>query len=369
MMNKVLSKRMAGIWVLLGCALVRGEWELVWSDEFEGSGAPEAEKWDYDEGGGGWGNEEKQVYTDDLSNARVEGGVLKIVVEQDTEGTRTPTYTSARLVTRGKQAMQYGRVEVRAKIPSETGTWSAIWMLSEEAIYDGAYWPDNGEIDIMEHVGYEEDPLYIASQGGGPIPNIHSTLHTAERNHMDSQGIGASRYVADASEEFHTYVLEWDEETITTKVDGEEILHVRKGSDVGIPLRNPPEEIWPYWPFDQKFHLILNVAVGGTWGGAFRPEWNAASPYGSSGIDHDGQWPQVMEVDYVRMYQRSGEPGNEWNGFPLVSADWADSGDWMGLLYVAEEPYVYVAQLGTWAWLPESAPEGWIHLFHKNPKR
>lgn len=356
-------------WMILPAAtLVYGEagWELVWSDEFEVAGKPDEEKWTYDLGGGGWGNAERQVYTDSLENARVEDGVLKIVAMQEDGDTRTPGYTSARLTTRGIHSQQYGRVEVRAKVPSETGTWSAIWLLSEDGIFSADYWPDNGEIDIMEHVGYEEDPLYLASRGEEWVPNIHSTLHTLERNHLVGQGIGDSVYVPDASTAFHTYVLEWDAEKIVTYVDGVEILRVEKATDAGIPLRNPPEELWPYWPFDQEFHLLLNVAIGGQWGGAFRPEFNDASPYGSNGIDHDGEWPQVMEVDYVRFYERA-EAASEWRGYPVSESGWANTGEWMGMLYVAEEPYIYVPELEAWVWMSPATGTGsgaWLYRFH-----
>lgn len=293
------------------------DWELVWADEFSYEGAPDPGKWTYDLGGGGWGNDERQIYTDDPENAYVEDGRLHIVAVQEEGNSRTPLYTSARLLTRERQSIQHGRVEVRAKLPSETGTWSAIWMLATDALVSPTFWPDNGEIDIVEHVGYEEDPLYIDLQGG-TVNNVHSTLHTAERNHLESRGIGESLFLEDASSAFHTYVLEWNAEELVTTVDGQEMLRVRKESDVGIPRRNPPDELWPYWPFDQRYHLILNIALGGSWGGVFNPDLIPESPYNSSGIDHDGNWPQVMEVDYVRFYQRA----EELNRAHVVPGNW-----------------------------------------------
>jgi beta-glucanase (GH16 family) len=299
-----LSKRCCAFGVMFSLAsLGAQEWELVWADEFDTAGAPDPAKWAYDLGAGGWGNSEVQTYTDELENARVENGHLLIQVQQS-EGTRVPSYTSARLVTRERQSLQYGRVEVRAKLPSETGTWSAIWMLSTDALLADAYWPDNGEIDIVEHVGYEEDPAFLALRGQDSMPNLHSTLHTAERNHFDSSGIGGSSYVPTASTEFHTYAFNWTPERMEFWVDDTLHFEVDKATDAGIPRRNPPSDLTPYWPFDQRFHLILNIAVGGSWGGHFNSNYYpGTSPYGQDGIDHDGVWPQTMEVDYVRFYK------------------------------------------------------------------
>ena len=294
------------------------DWELVWADEFEIDGSPNPENWTYDLGGGGWGNNEKQVYTDDAANAYVEDGKLHIAAVQEVGDTRTPQYTSARLLTRERHSLQHGRVEVRVKLPSETGTWPAVWMLATDALVSPDFWPDNGEIDIVEHVGYEEDPLFLEAIGQELVKNVHSTLHTAERNGLENQGTGDSVYLPTASSEFHTYVLEWNAEELITTVDGEEVLRVRKNEDMGIPRRNPPDEIWPFWPFDQRYHLILNIAIGGNWGGIFNPDNFPSSPYGSNGIDHDGEWPQVMEVDYVRFYK----PAEEVNRRHVVPGTW-----------------------------------------------
>lgn len=275
-------------------------WALVWGDEFEAAGAPDPERWGYDLGGGGWGNLEEQFYTNELENARVEDGRLVIEVQQVLGG-RQPAYTSARLVTRDTFSFQYGRVEVRAKVPSETGTWAAIWLLSTDAIWDGAYWPYNGEIDIMEHVGYEEDPLFLAEINAESLPNIHSTLHTDARN--TNNGIGETYSIPTASTQFHVYAMEWDARSIRMFVDDVLKAEFLRDRDAGIPLRNRPEDITPWWPFDQRFHLLLNIAVGGSWGGHFNTDIYPTSPYGSDGIDHDGVWPQRMEIDYVRVYQ------------------------------------------------------------------
>ena len=339
-------------------------WELVWADEFDVDGPPNPENWTYDLGAGGWGNNEVQTYTDDPENVRVEDGRLIIEVHQITDG-RTPRYTSARLVTHGLHAWQYGRFEIRARVPRTTGTWPAIWMLSEDSIFPGAFWPDNGEIDIMEHVGYELDPLFHEVYGGLP-PNIHGTLHTKFRNGMPTTGspIGSSILLPTASDEFHTYTLVWTEEGMEMDVDGQVYFSITKESL--IPARNPPppEEIFEIWPFDQPFHLLLNVAVGGSWGGHFNSEfYPGISPYGIDGIDHEGEWPQRMEVEYVRVYAPA-DSAMEWRGWPLSASGYADTGDWLGMLYVMEDPWVYSPAMG-WIYLPETTePQagewGWI---------
>ncbi|MFO7724690.1 MAG: family 16 glycosylhydrolase [Oceanipulchritudo sp.] len=276
---------------------------LKWSDEFSYEGAPDPEKWTHETGGGGWGNAERQIYTDERANSRVEDGQLIIEVRQS-EGTRSPVYTSARLITREKAQWQYGRMEVRARIPRTTGTWPAIWMLAADNLFSSSQWPDNGEIDIMEAVGYEQDPLFKEIIGDDRLENIHGTVHTLDRH--GGNAIGGSTFLPDSSTAFHTYALNWTEDRLEFEVDGE-IYHTHHKSDV-ISQRNPPEDISPFWPFDQRFFLILNVAVGGTWGGHFNTGLYPQSPYGADGIDEDGEWPQQMVVDYVRFYGPEEEP-------------------------------------------------------------
>src|SRR4026208_2586222 len=135
------------------------QWRLVWSDEFDYNGLPDPKKWSYDVGGHGWGNKELQYYTERRKeNARVENG--KLIIEARRDSWEGHEYTSARLVTKGKGDWTYGRFEVKAKLPSGRGTWPAIWMLPTERSYGESYWPDNGEIDIMEHVGYDPDVVH-----------------------------------------------------------------------------------------------------------------------------------------------------------------------------------------------------------------
>lgn len=237
--------------------------KLLWAEEFDYTGLPDSTKWTYDVGDHGWGNQELQFYSkNNLENARVENGTLIIEARRDLS--RPKEYTSARLLTRGKQAWQYGYIEVRAKLPEGRGTWPAIWMLPEENRYGG--WPKNGEIDIMEHVGY--DPGVV-----------HGTVHTGAFNHMKGTQKGQQVQVPTFKKDFHTYAIDWTSERIDFYIDGEfYFTFENSGGD------------YMEWPFDQPFHLILNIAVGGGWGGR-------------QGVDSD-IWPQQMEVDYVRVYDQ-----------------------------------------------------------------
>ncbi len=242
------------------------EWQLVWSDEFDTDGLPDTTKWNYATRGNeyGWGNNEKQWYTvANPVNAFVSDGVLTITAIK--ELTSGKDYSSARLTTKGKGDWKYGKLEVKAKVPSGKGTWPAIWMLSTENSYGG--WPKSGEIDIMEHVGYDPD-------------TVHSTVHTELFNHTIGTQVGKPFYLPTASTEFHVYTMEWDENEIRSYVDGEQYFNfLNNGEGSGA------------WPFDQPFHLILNLAIGGGWGGKM-------------GID-DSLFPHQFQIDYVRIYQKS----------------------------------------------------------------
>jgi beta-glucanase (GH16 family) len=241
------------------------DWELVWADEFDYNGLPDTTGWAYDVGGHGWGNQEKQYYTESrLENARVENGVL--VIEAIREPMDSNDYTSARLVTKGKNEWLYGRFEIRAKLPKGTGTWPAIWMLAADQHYGEEYWPHNGEIDIMEHVGY--------NQG-----RIHASTHSLQYYWLKGTQRTDTIFSPDVSESFHNYVMEWYPEKIQVYMD-DSLYFTSPNDGTG----------WEAWPFDQPFYLILNIAVGGAWGG-------------QKGID-DSIWPQRMEVDYVRVYRR-----------------------------------------------------------------
>jgi beta-glucanase (GH16 family) len=244
-------------------------WRLVWADEFDRDGAPDPAKWNYDEGNGhqGWGNHELQYYTKARpENARVEQGHL--VIEARRESFQGRAYTSARLVTKGQADWTYGRFEIRARLPLGRGTWPAIWMLPTTWDLGNGGWPDNGEIDIMEHVGY--DPGVV-----------HASTHSQKNQWRNKNQRTATVAVPDAGEAFHTYTLEWDAEEIRIFLDDRLYFTSRKaGGD------------WTSWPFYRPFHVVLNLAVGGDWGG-------------TEGVD-DSIWPRRMEVDYVRVYQKDG---------------------------------------------------------------
>ncbi|MGQ1787672.1 MULTISPECIES: glycoside hydrolase family 16 protein [unclassified Saccharicrinis] len=236
---------------------------LIWSDEFNESSI-NTDNWTFEVGHGdwGWGNNELQYYTDG-DNANIQDGKLIITARKVDDNTTTGSYTSARMVTMDKQEFTYGRIEVRAKLPSGRGVWPAIWMLG--ANLSTAGWPACGEIDIMEYVGYQ--------------PNVvHSTIHTASGSGVD--GSGGSQTLDSAEEEFHVYGMIWNEESITFYIDTEDnITHTYAPA-----VKNANN-----WPFDKSQFFILNLAVGGNWGGA-------------QGIDNS-IFPQTMEIDYVRVYE------------------------------------------------------------------
>ena len=239
-------------------------YELVWADEFDYEGRPDETKWDYDTGASGWGNHELQYYTRG-DNAEVKDGILTLTARKEQKG--NAEYTSTRLVSRGKGDWLYGKFEIRAKLPYGKGTWPAIWMLSTDWQYGG--WPNSGEIDIMEHVGYDQDV-------------IHYSIHTLSYYHSIGTQKTATSKEKDVSDEFHVYGLEWLPDKMIFTVDGEKKYTYE-------PTKYKSNPTWKEWPFDKRFHLLLNIAVGGDWGG-------------QRGVDED-IWPQTMEVDYVRVYQ------------------------------------------------------------------
>ncbi len=240
-------------------------WKLVWNDEFDKTVIDPA-KWEHEVNANGGGNNELQYYTGRLENSFVKNGKLNIVARYEeyssTEGTRN--FTSARLRTKYKGDWLYGRIEVSAKLPAGKGTWPAIWMLPTDWEYGG--WPQSGEIDIMEHVGFD--------------PNvIHGSIHTKDYNHIIGTQKTSSINVQTALSEFHIYAIEWTKDKIDFFVD-DSLYFSFSNEHTG----------WEKWPFDKRFHLILNIAVGGSWGG-------------QKGIDTKA-FPATMEIDYVRVYER-----------------------------------------------------------------
>jgi beta-glucanase (GH16 family) len=265
------------------CALAV-DWQLVWSDEFDTDGLPDAARWTFEEGF--VRNEELQYYTRARKeNARVEQGLLILEARKERfpqprfrldaaphrwqERREFADYTSASVTTKGLASWTYGRVEVRAKLPAGRGTWPAIWMLGTNITQVG--WPACGEIDIMEHVGHEPDAL-------------HANVHTRGYNHTRGNGRGKRLSLPRAAVAFHVYALEWTPGRLDFFVDGEKFFSVANAGD-GVDS----------WPFDAPQYLILNLAIGGAWGG-------------QQGVD-DTIFPQRFLIDYVRVYQKRGPAG------------------------------------------------------------
>lgn len=238
--------------------------EIVIGDEFDYSGLPDESIWSYEVGGHGWGNGELQYYTGGrLENAEVADGHLTITAIK--EEMKDNGYSSTRI--RTNESLLYGRVEVRAKLPFGYGTWPAIWMLPTTDRYGG--WPNSGEIDIMEHVGYEMDI-------------VHGSLHTGDFNFREGWHPTGEMIIPRVDSEFYTYTVEWTPYQMDMYID--DYLY--------MTYRNDGEGSG-HWPYDGSFYLIMNIAVGGGWGG-------------QQGID-ESVFPQEMVVDYVRMYDLEDE--------------------------------------------------------------
>lgn len=233
----------------------------TWAEEFDYTGAPDPNNWSYDLGGSGWGNHELQYYTNSQSNAKVENGMLTITALKESMGGMN--YTSTRLLSKNQGDFLYGRAEIRAKLPAGRGTWPAIWMLPTDWAY-GA-WPASGEIDIMEHVGYDPN-------------NIHFSTHTKSFNWVIGTQATSTYLVPTATSDFHKYRIDWTPYAVRGYYDDALVFtFVNNGSGFAA------------WPFDKRFHLLLNLAIGGDWGGA-------------QGVD-DTIFPVSMVVDYVRVYK------------------------------------------------------------------
>lgn len=241
-------------------------WELVWYDEFIGN-ALDLTKWEYEVNANGGGNNELQYYTDRPENLWVSDGFLTIQALKETYtgsgGTRN--YTSARIRTANKGDWKYGRFEIKAKLPYGQGIWPAIWMLPTDWIYGG--WAASGEIDIMELIGHEPNRVYATLHYGGTPPN---NRHAGSSISLDSGNFAM---------DFHVFTLEWHESRMDWYVDGALYYTAMEWNTNGYDFPAP---------FDQRFHLLLNVAVGGNWPG---------NP------DNTTVFPQHMVVDYVRVFK------------------------------------------------------------------
>jgi glycerophosphoryl diester phosphodiesterase len=260
---------------------IKQGYKLVWSDEFNYKGKPDSTKWGYDYGF--ISNKEKQYFTDSLKNIRVEKGCLIIEAHKEKIANKdyrsnafknknwlkyipeidTAQYTSARIKTDGLASWKYGRIEVKAKLPKGVGLWPAIWMLGENRKQVG--WPESGEIDIMEHVGFSPDSIF-------------GTIHTKAYNHNIGTERGKKIFIDKPYNSFHVFALEWTPEKLDFILDDVVYNHIQN-----------EHKTTAEWPFDQNFHLILNVSVGGMLGGR-------------KGVD-DSIFPQQMVIDYVRVFQ------------------------------------------------------------------
>ena len=239
---------------------------MVWADEFEGDKIDSA-KWKHETGNWGWGNKELQNYTAG-DNTQVTDGLLKITAKKTGEGQKVGNYTSSRL--NSIESFTYGRMEIRAKMPEYKGkgVWPAIWMLGKNI--SSAGWPACGELDILEYVSYSKGKM-------------HSAIHCKARNHKDKTQVETGPLDLETIEsEFHIYGLEWSEDKI--------VFYTDQPDNVKLTYDRPKDFDAENWPFDKPHYFLLNVAVGGSWGG-------------QQGVE-DKTWPSTMEVDFVRVYQQ-----------------------------------------------------------------
>ena len=273
-------KKVSNLTILLtlisfSCNIFSSEMKMVWQDEFSVDGLPDKDKWTYETGY--VRNGERQLYTkDDLKNARVESGYLIIEAhKEDYSKNKTAMekqsgslkkkddYSSASITTEHLEGWKYGRVEVRAKLPQGRGVWPAIWLLGKD--FKSVGWPATGEIDIMEYVGFQ--------------PNvIHAALHTTARNHNNNNAANGVVTIDDLDKAFHVYAVERRADRVDFWIDDNLYYSYKKEKD---SLK--------WWPFDKPMYLILNLAIGGGWGG-------------QKGIDLS-IFPQQYIIDYVRIYE------------------------------------------------------------------
>ena len=265
-----LSTDLESVTALVAVAHQWGEYSLVWSDEFNGSKLDEF-VWNYNTGGGGWGNNESQYYTNRPENIRLVDGCLEIEARKEKYENRE--YTSARIYSKGKKSFLYGKMEARIKFPGGKGTWPAFWMMGESG-----NWPKCGEIDIIEHIGSQDTRASFA-------------LHTQEKNGSNGRNWHGTHFFDNPlSNDFHTYGVEWCEEEENGKdcirftVDGEVYATVWENK-IGDTVS---------WPFCQPHYFILNLAIGGTMGGSID--------------DAIFNQKRIMYVDWVRVYQRQEQP-------------------------------------------------------------
>ena len=259
-MNRILNLLSLLIFLLSLTTCDKGkDWELTWSEEFNYIGKPDEAFWGYEKGY--VRNRELQYYTDQLQNAKVENGFCTIQAIPEAED----SLTSASINTLNKVDFLYGRIEVRAKIPSALGSWPAIWMLGTNISEIG--WPACGEIDIMEHVGFDPD-------------KIHANIHTKSYNHVLGTNKGNIIAAADPWADFHVYAFEWFEDRMDFFFD----------DSLYFSFQNDMAGNNDTWPFDKPHYLLINLAYGGGWGG-------------QKGVD-TSMLPLKYQIDYVRYYEK-----------------------------------------------------------------
>jgi beta-glucanase (GH16 family) len=239
-------------------------WTMIYNDEFDVDGLPDPGKWTIDARPKGWINNEQQVYADATrDNARVRNGNLIITGKKDfPTGDPNAPWSSARVVSLGKMEFLYGKAEMRAKLPRARGSWPAFWLMPVSSAY--GQWPKSGEIDILEHVGNNFGKVMCA-------------VHVENKNWTNGGNLGGNQIMPDVDTVYHTYGLEWSPDSLRFTHDG-----------VGFYTYVNPKTDWKDWPFDKSFFVILNIAIGGGMGGAIT----------------DADWPDSMQVDYVRIYQK-----------------------------------------------------------------
>ena len=265
-----LSTPVESVTALVAVAHQWGEYSLVWSDEFNGSKLDES-VWNYNTGGGGWGNNELQYYTNRPENIRLVNGCLEIEARKEKYENRE--YTSARIYSKGKKSFLYGKMEARIKFPGGVGTWPAFWMMGESG-----GWPACGEIDIIEHIGSQDTRASFA-------------VHTPEKNGSNGRNWHATHFFDyPLSNDFHVYGVEWCQE----EENGKDCIHFLVDGEIYATVWETKIGDHDSWPFYKPHYFILNLAIGGNMGGKVD--------------DSIFNQQRIMYVDWVRVYQRQEQP-------------------------------------------------------------
>ena len=261
-----LSTPMESVTAFVAVSHSWGEYTMVWSDEFDGSALDES-TWNYNTGGNGWGNNEKQYYTSRPENIRVQNGMLEIEARKETY--QNCEYTSARIHSKGKKEFKYGRIEARIKFPGGRGTWPAFWTLGATG-----NWPNCGEIDIIEHIGSQPTRASFA-------------VHTAAKNGMKGNNWSNVQFFnTSLADDFHIYAVEWAQE----EKDGKDVIRFLIDGEQCAEVWETKIDDNDTWPFNRPNYIILNCAIGGNMGGSID--------------DAIFNQQRIMYVDWVRVWQR-----------------------------------------------------------------